>query len=81
MLNDLYGKAMVSRVFDSVGSPEKIFGQELWPSCFDCDICGIRSSCRYLNVLRRVKAIQRIQQANLPDQRSLSDIFGLVDIK
>ncbi|MDD4588398.1 MAG: YcaO-like family protein [Heliobacteriaceae bacterium] len=74
-LTDRYGETVAGRVFKDFADPEQVFGQFSWPSCFDCTACEIESSCRYFPVLRKVKAVQRIQQANLPDQAALAGLF------
>lgn len=75
-LTERFGEAVVMRVFKDFAVPEQVFGHLPWPSCFDCTACEIESSCRYFTVLRKVKAVQRMQRANLPDQAALAGFFG-----
>ena len=78
MLTDSYGEAMVKRVLEAFAVPEMVFEQATWPSCFDCDSCGIENYCRYFTLLRRVKTIQKIQQTHLPKQAELAKVFDNV---
>jgi ribosomal protein S12 methylthiotransferase accessory factor len=76
MLTDLYDEIVVRDILERFEIPERIFEQQMiFPSCFDCDTCGIGSFCRYFALIRKVRTIQKIQQVNAPDQAKLAKIF------
>lgn len=70
-----YGDSTATRVIEDFANPEKIFELSTWPSCFDCAACDIRNSCLYFNLLRKVKAFQKRQSANMPDQHTVASLF------
>ncbi len=76
LLADSYGETMTRKVLAEFSDPAGGFSGADWPACFDCDACKTASSCRYFAILRRVKAVQRVFQANQPRQGALARLFA-----
>ncbi|MBN1171857.1 MAG: hypothetical protein JXA67_06750, partial [Micromonosporaceae bacterium] len=70
-----FGQVLAARVVRELSEPDGVFDHAAWPACFDCDACPTAPSCRYVAVLRRVKAIQRHQRDHLPNQEALASLF------
>lgn len=45
------------------------------PSCFDCDVCPVAASCRYVAVIERVKRVQERQSGRFPDQAAVAGLL------
>lgn len=55
-LNVVYGD-VIDEVIKDMANPELVFEGYDWPTCFNCDRCGIRSKCRQIDFLRIYKNI------------------------
>ena len=75
MLTETFGEVMANRVLEHFAVPERVLEHPILPSCFDCSKCRVEGSCRYLALLRRVKALQRLQQKNMPLQTEVAKVF------
>lgn len=52
------------------------FSADEWPTCFDCETCGVRKSCRFVALCRRQRVPQQQMAANPVDQMALGALFG-----
>lgn len=74
-LNKTYGEALAKQVIQNFADSEQVLEQTAFSTCFDCDVCTIQASCRYFDVLEKVKFLQKLHQENLPTQGALAGIF------
>ena len=67
-LYNLFGEVLVTEVIEDLNSDNKLQYYEL-PSCFNCEICGLKKDCCFFDAMKLVKSIQR--NTVLKNQESL----------
>ena len=67
-LYNLFGEVLVTEVIEDLNSDNKLQYYEL-PSCFNCEICGLKKDCCFFEAMKLVKSIQR--NTVLKNQESL----------
>lgn len=73
-LKQLFDSAIVDEVSEDLSNPEESLKYYDLPTCFECEICPIKSDCRYFDVMKVVKKIQEHSIKNI-DQMNLKYIF------
>ncbi|MCS2524665.1 YcaO-like family protein [Bacteroides ovatus] len=63
-LSKFYTTKKVDEVFSDFKSTQKIMKNYLFPECFDCENCPIKSSCHYKRVIQFATQILNIQTIN-----------------
>jgi hypothetical protein len=72
-----HGGELARAVEQDLESPERLLARLRFPSCFECDRCGMRAECRYLDVLAYMKRLQECQREAAIDQMSLREVFSM----
>lgn len=75
ILNKLYGKKIALMVIEDLRDPTKIFNDIELPTCFDCINCEIKSDCKYFDLLRYKKILEKKQEENPIDQLRVKNTF------
>lgn len=66
ILSGLYGNNTAEEVLKDMDNPKEIFKDYSLPSCFNCDECGVRETCRLFSILEIEKKLNHAQiKANI----------------
>ncbi len=52
------------------------FSADEWPTCFDCEHCGVQNNCRFAALCRRQRIPQQQMAHNPVNQAALGALFG-----
>lgn len=74
-LSHFYQRSLVDEVVSDITSSDKLQYYKL-PSCFDCEICPVKSTCRYPDAMTIVKRIQ--SNTILKDQNGIITMMNQI---
>jgi ribosomal protein S12 methylthiotransferase accessory factor len=68
-LSEKYGEALAEKAWGWR------FREEEWPTCFDCERCGMQKACRFEALCRRQRRAQEQMALSAIDQAALEALF------